>query len=94
MGQILYSAVTKDQQFILCPAGFDSTVLVVNAKSGAVVKRIQTDKTPINIQVSERYAFVSHALDKHITLIDLRTFEIVKKIDVAGTNGLLIINNP
>lgn len=94
VGQILYSTGTKDQRFILCPAAFDSIVLVVDAKSGAVVKRIPTDKTPINIQVTERYAFVSHALDKHITQIDLRTFQVVKKIDEAGTNGLLIVKQP
>lgn len=94
VGQILYSAVTKDEKYILCPAPYDAAVIVVNAKTGAVVKRIATDKTPINIQVTDRYAFVSHAQDKHITKIDLQTLAIVKQIDANGTNGLLIITQP
>lgn len=94
VGQILYSAVTKDGKYILCPAPFDATVLVVDARTGAVVKRIATDKTPINIQVTERYAFVSHAQDRHITQVDLRTLSVAKQIDATGTNGLLIVTQP
>ena len=94
VGQILYAAVTVDKKYILCPAPYDAAVVVVDAKTRAVVKRISTDKTPINIQVNERFAFVSHAQDKHITQIDLHTFSVVKQLDVPGTNGLLLLSQP
>ncbi len=92
VGQILYSAVSKDQQYILCPAVYDSTVLILEAASGKIIARLQTDKTPINIQTSGNLAFVSHAQDNHITEINLKTFSVIKNIEVPGTNGLLIIN--
>lgn len=94
VGQILYSAVTPDERHILCPAVFDSTVLVVDAKSGTVRHRIPVGRTPINIQTNYRYAFVSHAQDDHITQIDLRTFQVQKKINANGANGLIIVQQP
>lgn len=91
VGQILYSAVTLDEKYILCPAPYDSAVVIVDAQNGEVVRYIRTDKTPINIQVGDTFAFVSHAQDMHVTKIDLAKLEIVEKINIAGTNGLIIV---
>jgi DNA-binding beta-propeller fold protein YncE len=90
VGQILYSAATPDGKYILSPAAFDSTVLVIDAATGNVIHRLRTSRTPINVQIIKDYAFVSHAEDDYITQIDLRTFEQVR-IRANGTNGMIII---
>lgn len=90
-GQILYSAITKDQKYILSPVVFDSTVLVINARSGKIEHRLKTLKTPIHIQVTKKFAYVSHAEDNGITTIDLSDFTISNELHITGTNGIVLI---
>jgi DNA-binding beta-propeller fold protein YncE len=91
VGQILYSAITKDERYILCPAVLDNQVLVIDAGSGKVVHRLKTLKTPINIQVDGNFAYVSHAEDNGITRINLRDFSTSTNLHVIGSNGILVI---
>jgi len=91
VGQIFYSNVTPNQKYIIAPAALDNTVLVVNAETGTVAHRLNTGKTPINVQISGNYAYISHDKDYHIGAIDLNTFEISKDLGVYGTNGLIVI---
>lgn len=90
-GLILYSNITDDQKYILAPAPFDSVVLVIDAATGDVVRRLQTGDTPINVQVNGMYAYVSHAKDDYIGTIDLSTFKTSKDLKAFGTNGLIVI---
>jgi DNA-binding beta-propeller fold protein YncE len=88
--QIIYSAHTPDGKYILAPCPYDSKVLVINFETGKVVKRLQSGKAPINVQITpcgER-AFVSNALDDHVSVIDLKTFEIKDFCKALKPNGM------
>jgi len=91
VGQLFYSNITADQKYIIAPAALDNTVLVIDAETGAAVHRLNTGKTPINVQISGNYAYVSQDKDFHIGTIDLTTFEVTKILGVYGTNGIIII---
>ncbi|CAM2769359.1 DUF5074 domain-containing protein [Legionella worsleiensis] len=90
VGPILYSDITLDQKYILAPAAFDHQVVVLDVDSGKVIKRLVTGLNPINVLVSpdEPFAYVSNATDKHLTKIDLNTFEITAIRSHEGPNGL------
>ncbi|KTD19315.1 PQQ-dependent catabolism-associated beta-propeller protein [Legionella lansingensis] len=90
VGPILYSEITPDQKYILAPAAFDHQVVVIDVGSGKVVKRLITGLNPINVLVSPdaQFAYVSNATDKHLTKVDLKTFEFVSIPSHAGPNGL------
>jgi len=91
VGQLFYSNITPDQKYIITPAALDNTVLVIDAETGAVVHRLNTGKTPINVQISGNYAYVSQDKDYHIGQIDLTTFEVTKTLGVYGTNGIIVV---
>ncbi|HZY39287.1 MAG TPA: YncE family protein [Mucilaginibacter sp.] len=91
VGQLFYSNITTDQRYIIAPAALDNIVLVIDADNGKVVKRLNTGKTPINVQISGHYAYVSQDKDYAIGVIDLEGFRVIKGPGVFGTNGLTII---
>lgn len=91
VGQILYSNVTYDQKFILCPAVDENIILVIDVHSGKVIHRLPTLKGPVNIQMTKRFAYVSHDEDKFISTIDLKNFKTSNLLRAYGTNGLLIV---
>jgi DNA-binding beta-propeller fold protein YncE len=91
VGQLLYSAVTSDQKYILSPAVEENIVLAIDVRSGKVVQRMKTLKAPINVQVTKKFAFVSHDEDSFITLIDLKDFKTSEAFSAFGTNGLVLI---
>lgn len=90
-GQMLYSNVTNDQKYIIAPAAFDNVVLVIDAASGEVVHRLKTGGAPLNVQVTDTYAYITHARDNYIGVIDLKTFTMVKMIAAFGTNGMVLV---
>ncbi|MDQ6763846.1 MAG: hypothetical protein M3015_14630 [Bacteroidota bacterium] len=92
VGQILYSPVTNDNRYIISPAAFDNIVLIIDAVNGNILQRLQTGQAPINVQVTKSFGYVSHALDDHITKINLQSFKTDDDIKVKGANGILIIN--
>jgi DNA-binding beta-propeller fold protein YncE len=91
VGQIFYSNMTPDQKHIIAPAALDNTVLIIDAKDGKVVQRLNTGKTPINVQVAGKYAYVSQDKDYFIGVIDLDTLEVSKGPAVYGTNGIIVV---
>ncbi|AWN74685.1 hypothetical protein LEAN103870_14035 [Legionella anisa] len=93
LGPILYSDITPDQKYVLAPAPFDHQVAVIDVDSGQVIKRLVTGLNPINVLVSPegQYAYVSNATDKHLSKIDLHTFEFTSIPTHAGPNGLAFI---
>lgn len=92
VGQIIYSAVSANGKLIICPAVYDSTVLIVNAANGKVLARLKTGKTPLQVQATGNYAYVTHPLDKYITIIDLKNKKISGTIDIDGGNGIISLN--
>ncbi|HAT1867335.1 hypothetical protein [Legionella pneumophila] len=93
LGPILYSDITPDQKYVLAPAPFDHQVAVIDVDSGQVIRRLVTGLNPINVLVSPdgQYAYVSNATDKHLSKIDLHTFELSSIPTHAGPNGLAFI---
>ena len=93
VGPILYSDITPDQKYILAPAAFDNQVLIIDVETGKVVKRLVTGLNPIIalIDASGKYAYISNATDKHVTQLDMQTFE-TKNIETKdGPNGIALI---
>lgn len=91
VGQLLYSAVTPDQKYILCPAVEENVVLVIEVKTGKVIRRLNTAKAPINVQIAKNFAYVSHDEDNYVTTINLKDFTTTQILSAYGTNGLIII---
>jgi len=91
VGQLFYSNISPDQRFIISPAALDNVVVIIDAANGKVVKRLTTGKTPINVQVSGKYAYVSQDKDNAIGVINLDTFEVTQGPTVYGTNGIIVI---
>ncbi len=93
VGPILYSDITPDQKFIVSPAAFDNQVLIIEVETGKVVKRIVTGLNPILALIDEsgKYAYISNATDKHVTRIDMKTFETSNIKTKEGPNGMAFI---
>ena len=91
VGQLFYSSATENGKLIICPAAFDSTVLILDAGNGNTLARLTTDKTPLQVQVAGNFAYITHPLDRHISVIDLKKMAVSGKIDIDGGNGILYI---
>ncbi len=93
VGPILYSDITPDQRYIIAPAAFDHQVIIIDVASGTVIKRLVTGLNPINALISPdgQAAYISNATDKHISKIDLNTFEVSAFRTHEGPNGLAFI---
>ncbi|WP_058492181.1 YncE family protein [Legionella worsleiensis] len=93
VGPILYSDITPDQRYIIAPAAFDHQVIVIDVASGKVIKRLVTGLNPINVLISTdgQFAYISNATDKHISKIDLNSFEVTSFRTHEGPNGLAFI---
>ncbi len=92
VGQILYSDMTPDGKYIVAPAVWNSQAIIINTRSGKVVKRIVTGNDPVTVKIdgAGKFAYVTNARNEHITQIDLTTFQ-SKNIDIGqGPNGLAI----
>ena len=76
--QIIYSCPTPDDRYILAPCPYDGVVLVIEMESGQVIRRLQTGRAPIYAQIAPdgRHAYIANALDDHLSVIDLETFEV------------------
>lgn len=93
VGPILYSDITPDQRYIIAPAAFDHQVIVIDTASAKVIKRLVTGLNPINVLINPdgKFAYISNATDKHISKIDLNTFEVTAIRTHEGPNGLAFI---
>lgn len=93
VGSILYSDITPDQKLIIAPAAFDNQIIIIDVGTGKVVKRIVTGLNPINVIISPsgKFAYVANATDKHITKINLSTFETKNIVTHGGPNGMAFV---
>lgn len=95
VAQLLYSKPTPDGKYILCPAVWESKILVLDIDRGSVLKRIDVGMDPIHIQVYEKgnTAYVSHGRSKFISKLSLDDFSVLNNIPtLGGPNGLAIVN--
>lgn len=92
-GQIIYSAATPNGQYVLAPATFANQVLVINVPTGEVIHRLSTGKAPLIIAFAPdgQLAFVTNALDDHVSVIDLRTWEVKRFAQANHPNGIVVI---
>jgi DNA-binding beta-propeller fold protein YncE/quercetin dioxygenase-like cupin family protein len=88
-GQIIYSVPTPDGRSILAPAPYDGKVFVVDLASGAVRSAVETGKAPILVTLDPdgREAWVSNALDDHMTAVDLGTLRTRRSARLDFPNG-------
>ncbi|WP_339694978.1 ABC transporter substrate-binding protein [uncultured Roseivirga sp.] len=95
--QILYSQPTPDGKYILCPAVWESKILVLDIARGSVVKRISVGMDPIHIRVHARdnMAYISHGRSKFISKLSLGDFTVKNNIPtLGGPNGLALVSIP
>ena len=90
--QILYPRPTPDGKYILLPAPNDAQVLVLDAASGKIARRLKTGKTPLSFSIAPdgSAAFVTSDMDDFFSRIDLKTFEFKKFAEATGSNGIAI----
>lgn len=93
VGPILYSDITPDQKYIVAPAAFDNQVLIIEVGTGKIIKRLVTGLNPIValMDPNGKYAYISNATDKHVTQIDMQTFETRNIQTKDGPNGLAFV---
>jgi len=105
VGQIFYPAATPDGRWILAPAVVDGVILVIDAVSGAVIRRISTGSPLLSaISPDSKQAWISNVLvpagmfgdsaaqrDGGIDLLDLTTFQVNRIPDVPDANGLAVV---
>lgn len=93
VGQLLYSTSTPDGALLLGPAVWNGLVVVVDARTGKLVRRVPTGLAPIHVNASPdgRHAYVTNAYEAFVTEIDLRSFAIRRIATRSGPNGLAIL---
>lgn len=93
VGQLLYSTSTPDGALLLGPAVWNGIVIVVDARTGKLVRRVPTGLAPIHVNASPdgRHAYVTNAYEAFVTVIDLRSFAVRRIATRSGPNGLAIL---
>ncbi len=91
--QIIYSTASAEGKYILAPCPYDGVVLVLDAENGEVLHRLETGRAPIYVQIAPdpNLAFVSNALDDHMSVIDLRDFSFTDFGKVNKPNGFAFV---
>ncbi|WP_304236622.1 YncE family protein [Jiulongibacter sediminis] len=94
--QIIYTCFTPDEKWLLAPCPYDDQVLVIERASGRVLQKIKTGKAPICVKISpdQSKAFVANALDKHLSVIDLKDHSVQDFGVTDKPNGFLFLNQP
>ena len=92
--QIIYSCLTPDEKHLLAPCPYDNLVLVINLASGEIESRIPCGKAPIYVHIAPNgsEAFVSNALDHHMSVIDLEGFNVRPFGNVFKPNGFVFLD--
>ena len=97
VSQLLYSKATPDGKYILCPAVWESKIVIIDISTGHIVKSLNVGVDPIHIQIHPEghLAYISHGRSLFVTKINLKDFSIVGKIPTkGGPNGLAIVSFP
>ncbi|BFP40611.1 hypothetical protein FGF1_14560 [Flavobacteriaceae bacterium GF1] len=91
--QIIYSCLSPDERLLLAPCPYDGLVLALDLETGEILERIATGKAPIYVRIAPNgtQAFVSNALDNHMSIIDLSDFSVRPFGKVYKPNGFLFL---
>lgn len=91
--QIIYSCLSLDERKLFAPCPYDNLVLVIDMETGEIEKRISTGKAPIYVKIapSGKQAFVSNALDNHMSVINLSDYSVSSFGNVFKPNGFLFL---
>ncbi len=90
VGQILYSSSTPDGSLIVSPAVWDQKILIIDTKSGKIIKTLESGEDPVSAIVSKdgKRAYVSNAKSDFVSVIYLEQFTQSKLKTNIGPNGL------
>lgn len=93
VGPILYSDISPDQKYIVAPAAFDNQIVILEVETGKVIKRIVTGLNPVTVMIDAegKFAYVTNATDKHVSKINLATFESTNILTKNGPNGIALV---
>ena len=93
--QIIYSCLSPDGLLLFAPCPYDNLVLVIDMETGEIKKRITTGKAPIYVRIDPngKQAFVSNAMDNHMSVIDLADFSVSPFGQVYKPNGFLFLKS-
>lgn len=93
VGPILYSDITPDEKYIVAPAAFNDQVIIIDVETGKVVKRIVSGLNPVTVMIDSAgsFAYITNATDKHVTKIDMSTFEETRIQTKDGPNGITLV---
>ncbi|MGC4051846.1 MAG: hypothetical protein QM757_21085 [Paludibaculum sp.] len=102
VGQVFYASASTDGRWILAPAVLDGVLLILDAKTGRVERRIQTG-SPLLTVADGAQVWISNVLvppqmmpadapprNGGISLMDLRTFGITSIDGVPDANGIAV----
>ena len=106
VGQIFYPVASTDGHWIFAPAVLDGVVLIIDASTGKVVRRIETGSPLIVvIDADGKQAWISNvrvpaglfgpetkARDGGIVRLDLSTFQTTAIPNIVDTNGLAVVS--
>jgi DNA-binding beta-propeller fold protein YncE len=88
--QLFYAAMDPVHKIIIAPAAFDSTVLLLDGKSGTLIKRLSPGRTPLQVRCVAGRAYITHPLADHLSIIDLKSRSIAGQLPVKGGNGIVL----
>ncbi len=93
VGQIIYSCLMPDGKAILAPCPYDNLVLMLDLEDGKVLHRFRTGKAPIYAQIApdQQRAYISNALDDHMTIIELSDLSLHDFGKIDKPNGLQFV---
>lgn len=93
VGPILYSDITPDQKYIIAPAAFDNQIVIIEVATGKIIKRLVTGLNPVTVLIDAagQFAYITNATDKHITKLNLTTFEHTNITTQDGPNGIALV---
>ena len=93
VGQIIYSCLMPDGRAILAPCPYDNIVLMIDLEDGKVLDRFQTGKAPIYARIApgQHRAYISNALDDHMTVIELSDLSMRDFGKIDKPNGLQFV---
>jgi DNA-binding beta-propeller fold protein YncE len=91
--QPFYSAATADGRLILVPAVFAGEVIVLDARTGNVIRHLAA-QTPLRVMLSPDAgsAYVANVSPRgdEISIINLKTFEVSQISGLRDVNGLAV----
>lgn len=95
--QLLYSQPTPDGKYVIAPAVWEGQLLLIDAERGRVARRLVIGSDPIHVAItpSGETAYVSHGRSRYLSVIDIKQFREVRRIQThGGPNGIALAPLP